>query len=104
MADLEAVCNCYIMPQTSAEGGFAAARFAGEQANAAQFEQVAEANFSLGLGIGGEQRSGRQGLIEREMGQRKVLELHQRFPPCGVSLSSGSSAVIDRPAGGGSHA
>lgn len=41
-----------------------------------ELQQVPEADFGLGLGAGGKQRGGRQGVIEREPGKRKVFEIH----------------------------
>ena len=61
----------------AAEGGLAAAGLAGEQAEAAQFEEVEEAGFGLAGGLGEEQLVGVGEAGEGEAGEGEVLEVHQ---------------------------
>ena len=60
----------------SADGGFAAAGFAGEQPNGAQLQQVIEPDLGLAVGGGVEQRGGVWGLFKRIVGEGEVFLVH----------------------------
>ena len=62
----------------AAGAGLAAAGLAGEQADAAQLQQVVEAGVGF-AGVAGEELPvGRQGVVEGEAGESEVAAVHQR--------------------------
>ena len=61
----------------AADAGLAAADLAGEQADAAQFEQMLEARRGLAGGAGGEQLVGVGGMLEGEVGEGEVGQVQQ---------------------------
>ena len=74
-----------------------------EQADTAQGQQVLEADLGLALRAGAKQVVRREGVVEGEVCQGKVLAIHQCCPPA-VDPSSGvgsSSVRIARPEAGG---
>ena len=66
----------------AADGGLAAADFAGEQADASQFEQVLQARLGFAAGGRGEQLVGVEVGLEREAGEGKVAQVHQSSSCC----------------------
>ena len=80
----------------AADGGLAGSDLAGEQSDAAQFDEVLEARLGLAVGAGLEQLVGGEVVLEGQPGEGEVSEVHQSF-----SLSRSRMAMGD---GGGSGA
>ena len=72
----------------AADGGLARADLAGDQADAAQLDQVLQARLGFAGGCGGEQVIGLRGRVEGVGGEAEVFAVHQR-----ASSSSGRRAV-----------
>ena len=62
-----------------ADGGLAGADLAGEQADAAQFDEVPEARVGLTVGVGQEQLVGGEVVLEGQPGEGEVSQVHQSF-------------------------
>ena len=61
----------------SADGGLAGADLAGQEADAAQFDEVLEADLGLAVGVGLEQFVGVEVVLEGQPGEGKVAGVHQ---------------------------
>ena len=63
--------------EVSAHGGLSAADLAGEQADAFEFDKVAEPGLGLAPGVGFEQLVGLGGGLEGQAGEGEVSQVHQ---------------------------
>jgi len=73
--------------ELTAGGGLARAGLAGDQADAAQLDQVGQAHLGLAQGGGGEQFIGLRRALEGEVGQSEVREVHGGLAPGSVVQS-----------------
>ena len=80
----------------AADGGLAGADLAGQQADAAQFDEVFEARLGLSVGIGLEQLVGDEVVLEGEACEGEVSGVHQS-----LSLSLRSARGDGGGSGGG---
>ena len=74
----------------AADGGLAAADLAGEQADAAQIEQMLQARLGFAAGGRSEQLVGVEVGLEREAGEGEVAQIHQSGSCWRSSLRSAS--------------
>ena len=65
--------------EVSAHGGLSAADLTGEQADALEFDEVAESGLGLASGVGFEQLVGFGGGFEGQAGEGEVSQIHQWF-------------------------
>ena len=82
-----------LVDDVAAHGGLAAARFPGQQSNAAQIDEVLEPRLGLAVGTEAEQLVGVRGGLERQTGQGEVAQVHQ-------SCSSFSRRMLSGERGG----